>query len=779
MTDPARSSGSMCWRTISFDEPPLVVKPPVRSPAAGLRVLRALFVLACAPPGHALAQPPDSLPADAARDAYLDETARRLVLGAKAARDTSRHTIDAYTAVIRERVGVEAPSLRRDRPWVSGERAVRIRWSREEPNVAHVLGARLRHPGTAPGDSEFFFGLRSERYAADPLGDPFNFGVAVFTGSDTAAAALRSPLQSGSEQYYQYRSGDTITVRFADGRVVQAVAVTAIPRYRSIRLVSAILWIDPRSFAVARVAYRLAKKIDREAYWHVGRGSLGLGIRSEPDGGESSSGPRDSLPGLLGRLVSGALNNAMPRVEMDITTVVADYGLWDMRHWLPRSVRWKGYAGVNEGINATGAVPPDVPMTIDWTLEIEEIRERGADAVPGMPESAAEALRLWRREGDSIGGDVESGDLSETVTITPADREALAVSDLLPPTLWDEDRGGDEAILAGIASELEAIGTGEGGDNPEATSPWYFQPPGKTLRLLRYNPVERVALGTRLSRDFGWGAAALTTRIGTARLEVPDADLTLLRDHPRRRILVSFYRALRSADPGGSDDESPGFHEGGDASDFHWSHGAAVRILPSSGERNRLSLRLFAEHDTDIGSDTTRNRAGASLRWRPWWGGARFGSVGGGGGVGVKGSVGDNAHVKALVEGVLVVPVPGPDRMSLGVQAGAARIWGDPARQDLWRIGASGDWLRGHEDAVRASQVAMGRADLQRPLGFLRLSVFGDWARVGGKNHYAVGAGLVFMDGVLRLDLARGIRGRSEGGLEPVPRLHLLGDAFF
>ncbi|MDE2761513.1 MAG: hypothetical protein OXQ94_13875 [Gemmatimonadota bacterium] len=748
------------------------------------RFFRALpllppLLLAATLHGAASAQPPDPLPPDPAGDAYLDGTARRLVLGARAARDTSRHTIDAYTAVIRERVGVEAPSFRRDRPWVSGERAVRVRWSREEPNVAHVLGARLRHPGTAPGDSEFFFGLRSERYAADPLGDPFNFGVAVFTGTDTTAATLRSPLQSGSEQYYQYRSGDTLTVRFADGRIVQAVAVTAIPRYRSIRLVSAILWIDPESFAVARVAYRLAKKIDREAYWHVGRGSLGLWIRSEPDSGESASGPRDSLPGLLGRLVSGAFNNAMPRVEMDITTVVADYGLWEMRHWLPRSVRWKGYAGVNEGINATGAVPPDVPMTIDWTLEIEEIRERGADAVPGMPESAAEALRLWRREGDSIGGDVGSGDPAETVTITPADREALAVSDLLPPTLWDEDRSDDEAILAGIASELEAIGTGEGGGNPEATGPWYFQPPGKTLRLLRYNPVERVALGTRLGRDFGWGTAVLTSRIGTARLEAPDIDLTLLRDHPRRRVLVSFYRALRGVSPGGDGDDSPGFYESGDASDFHWSHGAAVRILPASGDRNRLSLRLFAEHDTDIGSDTTRNRAGASLRWRPWWGGARFGSVGGGGSARVKGSVGDNAHVKALVEGVLVVPVPGPDRMSLGLQAGAARIWGDPARQDLWRIGAAGDWLRGHEDAVRAPRIAMGRADLQRALGFLRLSIFGDWARAGGEDHYAVGAGLVFMDGVLRLDVARGIRGGREGGSEPVLRVHLLGDAFF
>jgi len=394
-----------------------------------------------------------------------------------------------------------------------------------------------------------------------------------------------------------------------------------------------------------------------------------------------------------------------------------------------------------------------------------------------MPESAAEALRLWRREGDSIGGDVGSGDPAETVTITPADREALAVSDLLPPTLWDEDRSDDEAILAGIASELEAIGTGEGGGNPEATGPWYFQPPGKTLRLLRYNPVERVALGTRLGRDFGWGTAVLTTRIGTARLEAPDIDLTLLRDHPRRRVLVSFYRALRGVSPGGDGDDSPGFYESGDASDFHWSHGAAIRFLPPAGERNWLSLRLFAERDAEIATDARRNRVGTAVTWRPWWGGQRPRSFGAGGRIGVRASAGDNPHVRAIVEGALVVPLS--SRLLLGMQAGTARVWGDPAPHDLRRIGTSGRWLRGHAESVRGSRIHMARIDLQRRIRFFRLSLFGDWASAGGDNFYAVGAGLVFMDGILRLDLARGLGSTGEGGPEPVLKLHFRGDAIF
>ena len=56
--------------------------------------------------------------------------------------------------------------------------------------------------------------------------------------------------------------------------------------------------------------------------------------------------------------------------------------------------------------------------------------------------------------------------------------------------------------------------------------------------------------------------------------------------------------------------------------------------------------------------------------------------------------------------------------------------------------------------------------------------MFGDWARADGDGFQAVGAGLVFMDGTLRVDVARGLRGGRVGG-GGVLRVHLLGDAFF
>lgn len=745
-----------------------------------MRLIRSL-VLAAITCGTVAAQRPDPRPPDPAQDAYLDETARRLMLGAKAARDTASSTIDSYTALIRERMDIEFPGVRRNRPWMHGERTIRVRWSREEADLVHVLGARFGQFGIEESDP--LGGLGTERFAIDPLADPFHFGFAVFVELQAAEATVRSPLESDSELYYQFRSGDTISIQLSDGHTLQVVSVTVIPRYPSIRHVSAMMWIDPESFGIARVAYQLAKQIDREISWQLRRGgrwSLGphvdIGPLDASDSALVSKAPT-SPPTLFDRVINGVLNNSVPRLELDLSTVVADYAVWEERHWLPRSVRMKGYATAGEGITATGVATPSIPVRNDWTLEIEDIRARGAEAAVGTPATATEAVRLWRQPGDIVLGEFALADPGETVRIIPTNWETIATNNLLPPPFWEEYQGVNDNTLDAITSDLAAISTGLGGDQGSARSPWIFDPPVKTLRLLRYNPVERMSVGTRLRRDFAWGRAALTTRIGTARLELPDIELTLQRDHPNRRVLVSFYRALRHIDPGGRGTDKPAFYVTGDATDFNWARGAAIRFLPPAGERNWLSLDLFAEQDNYNVTDSTRNRFGAALAWEPWWNSFALGAFGGGGSVNLRAAAGDNAHVRALIEGAALIQLPA--RMSLGLQTGWAQVWGDPALQDRWRIGATGDWLRGHEDAVRATRVQMARVDLQRLISFFRLSVFGDWASAAGDDFYALGAGLVFMDGAMRLDLGRGMRWGREGALNPGWRLHVLGDAFF
>ena len=747
-----------------------------------LRIALALILTATLH-GAAGAQHRGALPdtqRDPAQDAYLDETARRLVLGVRAARDTARLGIDSYTGLARERVDFRAPAVRRDRPWVNGERVTRIRWSRSEPSVVHVLGSRLRHPGIGPNDRrQYFPGLGLEPYAANPLWDPFVLGTTA-DETDRAGTAIRSPLASDAERYYQYRSGDTIAVRLDDGRSIEVVAVTVIPRIRSIRLVSAIMWVDRESFNLVRVASRPAKRVDSELSWqlqHDDGWSLGLAITADGESADQDS--TRSGPGIFERVVNAAMNGLMTPLELDISAMVVDYGLWELKHWLPRSVALEAHVTFRvDDSKDVGEVPP-MPIAFDWTLEVEDIRERGAEAPAGMPATASEALELWRQAGDSISGDLESIDSDYEITILPEDRAALTESPLLPPTMWEERRGPvDPELLKGIAADLAAIGTGQGGPVEEEASPWFLEPPVKTLRLLRYNPVEGVSVGTRVLRDFGWSRMMLTTRFGTRSLELPDIDLTVQRDRPGHRLWLSLYRDLRSGElDAGGGGGSPGvFLTEADSSAFHWSTGASLHVLPGGGQRNWLSLTIFGERDTEIDTGVQRDRLGAAVGLRPWWGG-RDGALAGGGRTLVRGSIGDNPHVKAIAEAVLVVPLGGG--RSLGMQGGAAAVWGDPAPLDLWNLGSSANWLRGHRNSVQLDRVWGARLDLQQPVRFLRASVFGDWVSTGDDDLYAAGVGLVFMDGIVRLDLARGFRFGRVGRPDPVLRLHLLGDAFF
>jgi len=583
--------------------------------------------------------------------------------------------IGSYTALVRERVGFVFPTFQRDRPWVSGERTARVRWSRDEPAEVRVLDSRFRRNGPAPGGlARAFPELHAERLAANPYGNPFvyGFGPPIGAAMGTAAIAVRDPLGEDAERYYQFRSSDTTRLQLEGGHAVEAVAVTVMPRYRSIRLVAAILWIDPVSMALVRVAYRPAKRVDREMRGraiHGGKWDPRVWIDGGRGGGAPGDDPGTPPPGLIARLINIAAYRMAAKLEVDLAAVVVDFAPWEGRHWLPRRVRWDGHMAW-EIVSATAFVPPGVPFSADWLLDFEDVRGAGV----GVASPAAD----------------------------PAD-PAAHTSDLLPPSIWRDDpsAGRDRPDVAG---DLATIGVGQGGDRSEAANPWFFFPPGMALGLMRYTPVEGYSAGGLVRRDFGWWRSQLTVRIPTSGWVVPDMDFTLQHDHPHRKTQFSVYRQLRGGalGIGGLEGWTGYFVRAADSVDFHWTHGASLRFTPGNGLRNRLSFSVFAEQDAEIDKDAERSRVGGALEWRPWWGAFGDGSAGAGGSVMVRGSAGDNPHVKALVEGAVVVPLAGG--LSLGLQGGMAGLWGDPAPQDLWEVGATGYWFRGHGGAVETSR---------------------------------------------------------------------------
>ena len=696
----------------------------------------------------------------ATSEAYLDETARRLMVGARAARDAARVDIASYTAVVRERNSFEFSMLVRDRPILRRESATRVRWSRDEPTVLRVLGSRMEIGGQRfkSGRPE---GLAA-RFAADPARDPFSLFIVSGLGPHAAESwfvPTVTPLDRGAEQFYQFRSGDTISVHFA-GRSVEAVSVTAHPRAQHLGLVFAVMWIEPETFGLVRTAYRPAKPIDSELSFRRGSGSL-LDIEELYRGTalgdvEAPSPPR---PGLFGRILNYGLNAAIgTRLEIGVPVAVVDYSMWNLRHWLPRRATFAHYVTSGDRWNAEDSERVMVRGFHDWDFEIEQVSTGATD--PRSPVRAtAELVESWREEGDTVVVEDGSQPDSGTVVIVARDWRALGASAHLPPSIWEDREGGlygsmvdeagevlDSIGMAGATDDLEDAGT------DQDIRQWYFEAPILTPRLLRYNPIEGLSVGSRLVRDFSWGRSALTVRTGTRRHE-PSIDLAAEYGRTGPRVRFSLYHTLRESGGTVTSQRSPRWAYVADPSDYYVVRGAAIHLLPPRSDRSWTSLSLFSETNTTLDGDA-RRRHGVDLFWRPWWGGLTGRRVNGGADISLRGLVGDYPNVRLSVTGMLVLPLPAD--LSMGLEVGGARVAGDPAPEEIWRLGSSGDWLRGYpQNVLSGRQVWRSRIELQRKVSLVALSVFHDWARVDGGSLQSAGLGVSVFNGFLRVDLAR------------------------
>ena len=746
---------------------------PETSPArAGLVALAGICALAVA-----IARPLAAQEATGAEErdtatarVYLDETARHLVVGARAARDSALSEIDSYTAIVRERGSVEVSVLVRDRPVARFESATRVRWSRDGPTVLRVLGSRADIGGrrVKPPSPE---GIAA-RFAADPLRDPFSLFIVSEFGSEFRQSWLVpsvTPLDEDAERFYQFRSGDTITVTLAGGASVRAVAVTASPRFANLGLVFAAMWIEPETFGVVRTIYRPAKSImDSEMSFRVGGdwdGGIGVVVQSDGMGNLEARSP--SRPSLLDRILNYGYDAFAPRMELGVSVVVVDYALWNLRHWLPRRASFARYAMAGDDMDAEYSEMVTANGLHDWDFEIEEISTGGAKS-PDLAASAEELVRAWREDGDTVEVRDESEPDAGTVVIMPRDWRARAASDLLPPSIWEERESG---IYAGEIEEagevLDAIGMAGLPADPENTgidrgiSPWSLDPPVLAPALMRYNPVEGLSVGTRVLRDFPWGRGALTVRTATRRTE-PNVDFTVEHGESGPRVRFSLYHTLRETGGRVAGRRPQRLEFGADSSWYYVARGAALQLLPARDERFWTSLRLFSETTTTLSGDS-RRRTGADVHWRPWWGGLTGTRVNGGADVSLQGLVGDFPSVRLSVMGGLVIPLPAG--LSVALEAGGANIWGDPAPEEIWRLGGSGDWLRGYPGVVlRGREVWRSRAELQRKISLLSVSVFHDWASVDGGGLQSAGVGISIFNGFVRADLGRPLSPWYEAG---------------
>jgi hypothetical protein len=531
------------------------------------------------------------------RTAFADERARTLLTRARIARTTQDSALLSYsaTAVHRLSVGLGIRNMF-DRLLFRGESSARVSWSRTSGVWIRQTGGRA----AAPMFGEDGASMDIQATTSIPY---FPGREALWMPSSTMGVTqvevnereLLHPLAIGSEAYYTYAVGDSMTFRLPDGRSISLRELRVTARRPDWRAFVGSFWFDTERGSLVRAAYRMSAEMD---VWQV----AGEDARREAERGLEEA--RKEGPPILARLMISPL-------RANLTAVTVEYGLHEGRFWLPKLQVAEGHGTASfaripvkweesfryESVNADLDLPPhptlqelglaasdttwgghlvigadlgtartpeaqrarDDSLIVRYRTRADSLR-RAAAAATASGDTAA-ARRLTRRAETSEGwvrriihrqescardsayiSSVSSrhGGMVRTVTLTPCDRSELANSPDLPHSLFDEG----EAVF-GAADRDQLLASLDLSLQPG----WGPQPPvvRTGMDLLRYNRIEGLSVGIEASSALGRGYTAnAEARIGIGDW-VPNGGLSLQRSNGRTTVGLGVFHRLAVA----------------------------------------------------------------------------------------------------------------------------------------------------------------------------------------------------------------------------------------
>src|ERR1043166_7120477 len=250
--------------------------------------------------------------------AFKDAGARDLLTRARAARRDQDSALLSYDAIAYQRVSawLGFGRMSRDRLLFRMEHAGRVQWQRDVGVAMTVLGARAVLPGI-PDEGQKEARKELSHEAGDIAPVPYYPGAEpLWAAQEMIRDTVRDnevihPLAVGSELYYTYASGDSLTFRLSDGKVINIRALEVRPRTPQWNLVVGSLWFDTRTSQLVRAAYRFAAPMHIDAFVE-----------------EQDPHAFDDVPVWVKPMI-------FP-MHGEISAVTLEYSLHDSRFWLPR-----------------------------------------------------------------------------------------------------------------------------------------------------------------------------------------------------------------------------------------------------------------------------------------------------------------------------------------------------------------------------------------------------------------------------------------------------------
>lgn len=523
-----------------------------------------------------LAKRPPITPAVLA-SAFRDARARDLLLRARAARLTQDSTLNGYDASSYERmsVGMGFKKIGRDRLLMRTERATHVVWQRNKGAIIDVKGERSAFPmleGVGHGDADF-----------GTIGDiPYYPGrETLWIGSGLAKADVSEnemihPLATGAEAYYTYASGDSVSFQLPGGQRIELRELRIRPREPKWNVAVGSLWFDASTAQLVRAVYRMAQQMDIMAV--------------AKEASEEEQDPDDDIPRWLKPMIT-------PMKAM-ISAITVEFGLHEGRFWLPRSQTVEGDAQVSfmhipfkleqrytyASVNGTEPIP-ELVIAVEDTARDSVSRVARRERRRSECKTGTERVRRENRSDEGL----------RLLIRTPCDTVALAHSSELPKSIYDEG----EAVFGSaerdaLVSEALTLGA-----QPE------FAPQRPTLSYglpyTRFNRIEGFSTALAADQVLGRGYSAHAQfRLGAADLS-PNGELWLDRTDGRQTLSVGAYRRLVASndwgDPLGFSSSVSALLFGRDEGFYYRTWGAELKGQKDLGLIN--SWRLFGEQHFD------------------------------------------------------------------------------------------------------------------------------------------------------------------------------------
>jgi len=695
--------------------------------------------------------------------AFKDPGARDLLLRAREARLNQDTALTGYIANGYERMslGMGFKRIGRDRLMMRTERASRVTWQRGKGAIVDVKGARSAFP--------MLDGILDKQDADPDMGMdevdiPYVPGrETLWIGSGMAKADVSEneiihPLASGAEAYYTYESGDSVGFQLPGGQRIELRELRIRPRQPKWNVAVGSLWFDASTAQLVRAVYRMAQEMDIMAV--------------AKEDADDTDDPEDDIPAWVKPMI-------MP-MRANVSAITVEYGLHEGRFWLPRSQTIEAEAQVS-----FMHVPFKLEQryTYDSVNGSEPMAELTVAALDTATDSVSRAARRARHENECKEGTErlrtrESHDDNMLVLMrVPCDTAALAHSSELPKSIYDE---GEEAFGASereaLISEALTLGAQPGFHPQLPTVNW-------GLAYTRFNRVEGVSTAVGVDQVLGNGYSSHAQfRLGVADLS-PNGELSLDRTDGRRTVGVGVYRRLVAAndwgDPLGFSSSLSALLFGRDEGFYYRTWGAELKGTKSYGLIN--DWRLFGEqqfdatvhtefaiahpggvkgdltnidavngnvvglavaHHSSIGLDPHGFRALTDLK--------------------LEGATGTFDYSRGLLQTTLSHGLGGLDAaLTLGGGTSGGHL---PLQKQFFLGGVQ--TVRGQRagaaigDSFWMSSLEIG----SRSVGFRKI-VFGDLGWAGSRDDFShpgrplsgAGVGASFMDGLIRLDLAKGI----------------------